>query len=82
MSAVIRSITLLVLLTGLPVAVSAQELSGADLAEQCQAVCQDRDAPWRTVPWKTDLLDAQKLAVEQHKPIFVWAMDGHPLGCT
>ena len=37
---------------------------------------------WRKVPWKISLLQGQKLAVEQEKPIFIWAMDGHPLGCT
>ena len=37
---------------------------------------------WRTIPWKTSLLDAQATAAEEQKPIFIWAMDGHPLGCT
>ena len=40
------------------------------------------DEPWRTIPWKITLLDAQRTAAEQQKPIFIWAMDGHPLGCT
>ena len=40
------------------------------------------DAPWRTIPWKISLLDAQAAAAAQQKPIFIWAMDGHPLGCT
>lgn len=40
------------------------------------------DAPWRSVPWRIDLLQAQREAAAQHKPLFVWAMDGHPLGCT
>ena len=38
--------------------------------------------PWRTIPWKISLLDAQRVAVAEKKPIFIWAMDGHPLGCT
>lgn len=42
----------------------------------------DLDQPWRTVPWKISLLEAQTLAAEQKKPLFIWAMDGHPLGCT
>lgn len=37
---------------------------------------------WRTIPWETSLLQAQALAAEQKKPLFIWAMDGHPLGCT
>ncbi len=37
---------------------------------------------WRTIPWKIALLDAQRTALQENKPIFIWAMDGHPLGCT
>jgi hypothetical protein len=40
------------------------------------------DEPWRTIPWKIALLDAQRAAAQEGKPIFIWAMDGHPLGCT
>lgn len=43
---------------------------------------QPGDEPWRTIPWKIDLLDAQRTAAAARKPIFIWAMDGHPLGCT
>ena len=39
-------------------------------------------ATWRTIPWKTSVLDAQAAAAREGKPIFIWAMDGHPLGCT
>ncbi len=37
---------------------------------------------WRAVPWQTDLRDARRLAEERNKPIFLWAMNGNPLGCT
>jgi len=37
---------------------------------------------WRSIPWKTSLLDAQATAAKERKPIFIWAMDGHPLGCV
>ena len=40
------------------------------------------DAPWRSIPWKISLLDAQRQAIAEKKPLFIWAMDGHPLGCT
>jgi len=42
----------------------------------------DPKATWRTIPWKTSVLDAQAEAARTGKPIFIWAMDGHPLGCT
>jgi hypothetical protein len=37
---------------------------------------------WLEVEWQTDILAARKLAAEKGKPIFLWEMDGHPLGCT
>jgi hypothetical protein len=37
---------------------------------------------WATIPWQIDLWQARKLAAEQGKPILLWEMDGHPLGCT
>ncbi|MFT5122737.1 MAG: hypothetical protein ACI9QL_004582 [Candidatus Omnitrophota bacterium] len=40
------------------------------------------DATWRTIPWQTSLLNAQRIAARERKPLFIWAMDGHPLGCT
>ncbi len=36
----------------------------------------------KLVDWHPDLLVAQKIALERKKPIFIWSMDGHPLGCT
>ena len=40
------------------------------------------DEPWLTIPWKISVLNAQRAAAKENKPIFIWAMDGHPLGCT
>lgn len=54
----------------------------ADWRATVAATCKIPDEPWRTIPWQTDLLAAQRLALEQDKPLFIWAMDGHPLGCT
>ncbi|MFT5467366.1 MAG: hypothetical protein ACI8UO_002470, partial [Verrucomicrobiales bacterium] len=42
----------------------------------------DMTEPWRQIPWKISVLDAQRIAAREGKPIFIWAMDGHPLGCT
>jgi hypothetical protein len=37
---------------------------------------------WQEIPWQTDLWEARRLASSQDKPIFLWAMNGNPLGCT
>jgi hypothetical protein len=37
--------------------------------------------PFATIPWQTNLWDARKLAAKEGKPILLWEMDGHPLGC-
>ena len=59
----------------------------ADLTlEECRRLHQEltpsAQTAWRTIPWKIDLLEAQRAASREGKPIFIWAMDGHPLGCT
>jgi hypothetical protein len=37
---------------------------------------------WMQIPWSTDLWKARELASRSNKPILLWEMDGHPLGCT
>ena len=37
---------------------------------------------WASIPWQTDLWEARRLALESGKPIFMWAMNGNPLGCV
>jgi hypothetical protein len=37
---------------------------------------------WTAIPWLTSLWDARRRAAAEGKPILLWEMDGHPLGCT
>jgi len=37
---------------------------------------------WEKIPWRVDLWEARREAAEQGKPIYLWEMDGHPLGCV
>ncbi len=50
--------------------------------QQLHTKLQPGAATWRTIPWRTSLLDARRVAAQEEKPLFIWAMDGHPLGCT
>jgi len=37
---------------------------------------------WTEIPWRTDLDQARADAARLGKPLFMWIMDGHPLGYT
>ncbi len=43
---------------------------------------QPQEEAWTTIPWHQSLIPAQHQAAREGKPLFIWAMDGHPLGCT
>lgn len=60
----------------------AGELTQARYEALLETLTPSADEPWRTVPWRLSVLEAQRVAVESGKPIFIWAMDGHPLGCV
>jgi hypothetical protein len=36
---------------------------------------------WRSIPWTVSLVEAQNRAAREKKPLFIWSMDGNPLGC-
>jgi hypothetical protein len=37
---------------------------------------------WTQIPWQSDLQAARQEAAAEGKPLLMWVMDGHPLGCT
>ena len=37
---------------------------------------------WEQIPWRSSLGVARAAAAVAGKPILLWEMDGHPLGCT
>ena len=43
--------------------------------------CQGEDK-WTRIPWMTSLWEARRRAAAEGRPILLWEMDGHPLGCT
>ncbi len=57
------------------------ELSESQFRKIHSEIVPDRPA-WKSIPWHADLVSAQKVAIDQDKPLFIWSMDGHPLGCT
>ena len=43
---------------------------------------QTAEEAWSKIPWMTSLWEARQKAAAAGKPILLWEMDGHPLGCT
>lgn len=42
----------------------------------------EQEAAWTEIPWRDALWKAVVEAERDPKPILLWAMNGHPLGCT
>lgn len=42
----------------------------------------DEDERWREIPWIPSLWTGLQTADEKQKPLFIWAMNGDPLGCV
>lgn len=40
------------------------------------------ESRWQTVPWRNNLMAARKEAQSANKPLFLWIMNGNPMGCT
>jgi hypothetical protein len=37
---------------------------------------------WRDIPWIPDLWEGRARAAETGRPLFIWAMNGDPLGAV
>ena len=62
---------------------AAEPITPVQFASLRNLVKPDRaDAKWTQIPWGTDLWEARTQAAREGKPILLWEMDGHPLGCV
>ena len=44
--------------------------------------CRPQKERWTDIPWIGELWEGRQRAAREEKPLFIWAMNGHPLGCT
>ena len=52
----------------------------AGIFEQCRPKASEEK--WTQIPWIGELWTGRQKAAEMSKPLFIWAMNGHPLGCV
>lgn len=57
-------------------------LTRADVEALHRELVPRRLEAWETVGWRVDLLAARDEAAALGRPLFLWAMNGHPLGCV
>jgi hypothetical protein len=65
----------------LPASLASAELTPGQFTKLHKELQPPHEA-WTTLPWLSSLLPAQHTALAEGKPLFIWAMDGHPMGCT
>ena len=68
----------LVVATHEPPTTGGQSVS--DLAAQ---ICpEESETKWLAIPWRVSFWQGVQDSQIDGKPILLWAMNGHPLGCT
>ena len=83
MMAAMRAHLVLAPLPLLAAAALAQEPSDQRFAQCRDLVLPSEDElAWRRIPWRDTLAAAVLEANDLDKPVLLWAMNGHPLGCT
>jgi hypothetical protein len=86
-SAISRStpLTLAVVSLFLPAAgaLAAPAPSTSALEREIASVLPTREEDaWLEVPWRTNIFEAIEEAGRTKKPVFLWVMNGNPLGCA
>lgn len=67
---------------------SVQAPTPQGLTHEAMTAWRDHLAPrpaedrWRQIPWQQSLGDGLRTAARRDKPMLLWLMNGHPLGCT
>ena len=80
--------TLLLLMPNIGLSVDkGQSLATPKLSTECEKVRRlvlpnPSEASIRSIPWRTSILQGLVEAQKNDKPVMIYLMNGHPLGCT
>jgi hypothetical protein len=78
----IRPLALALALLSTSAAAQVAPIDDAEFARLHASLCAPDQGRWQQIPWTIDLLAARDRATRERKPLFLWSMNGHPLGCT
>jgi hypothetical protein len=62
-------------------ALAVENAHGLD-AKVASIVPTEGEDRWLTVPWHTSIMQARVEAQNLSRPLFLWIMNGNPMGCT
>lgn len=78
-----RFIAALLLTPLLFCAISAEDLSEKNYKQIRDSILpKPEEVEWRAIGWRTTLWDGVIDAQKEDKPVLLYAMNGHPFGCT
>ena len=66
--------------TGVPSSFSLTEENCASVREQ--VLPKQSELAWMQIPWRPSFHEGVAEAQAKGKPVLLWVMNGHPLGCT
>lgn len=67
-------------MTLLLLALLQDPIADSEYRDLLAAVVPSAPEPWQTIPWRLSLWSARRDAAAARKPIFLYTMNGHPLG--
>ena len=78
-----RALSMACLISAAAVSAGTQSLRGRTLEEWRERIePKASELAWTEIPWHASFWEAERAAQREQRPILLWAMNGHPLGCT
>ncbi len=61
----------------------AERLDAANFSQWCDLIrTSDSELAWQQLPWLASFHQGLVEAAREKKPLLLWVMNGHPMGCT
>ena len=77
------SITLMFFILASVSTTSLLEKDGSTFNSWREAIAaRPEELAWQSIPWRTSFRDGIRDANAAGKPMLLWLMNGHPMGCT
>ena len=60
-----------------------ERLDADNFSQWCELIrTRDSELAWQQLPWLASFHQGLVEAARENKPLLLWVMNGHPMGCT